>query len=225
MKQILPWIVVLGLVAGLGFLYSSNKKQTAEVKQLQEENQQLRAASEEAQKGQAQSQNDELTRLRKENEDLIRLRNEVRQLRDEKQQLTKQVQTVQNQAQNAQAQAQHAQAQMQALSATRGANPTPGQQLSPAEAEAFRARYGLAPGAAIDPLNTCINNLRQIDGAKQQWALEHKKPVNTLVAATDISPYLRGNALPTCPSGGTYTVNPVGTSPTCSIPGHVLPKQ
>ena len=27
----------------------------------------------------------------------------------------------------------------------------------------------------ISPMNACINNLRQIDSAKQQWALENHK--------------------------------------------------
>src|SRR5438445_13329061 len=49
--------------------------------------------------------------------------------------------------------------------------------------------------------NACINNLRQIDGAIQQWALENKKDSSATVAYTDISGYLK-NAV-TCPSGGT----------------------
>ena len=76
--------------------------------------------------------------------------------------------------------------------------------------------------------NACINNLRQIDGAIQQWALENNKITTAKVAYTDISTYLK-NAV-TCPSGGTtfadsYTVVDVATKPVCQkIPGtHVLP--
>src|SRR5512139_3161916 len=68
-------------------------------------------------------------------------------------------------------------------------------------------------------MNACINNLRQIDGAKQQWALETKQATNATPAITDISPYLR-NAI-TCPSGGgsatfgtSYTMGDVSTKPT-----------
>jgi hypothetical protein len=78
--------------------------------------------------------------------------------------------------------------------------------------------------------NACINNLRQLDGAKQQWALENGK-TNGVVTKNDITPYikldLKGN-LPKCPSGGTYTIGKVGDTPTCSLgttvtPIHVLP--
>jgi prepilin-type N-terminal cleavage/methylation domain-containing protein len=34
--------------------------------------------------------------------------------------------------------------------------------------------------------NACINNLRQIDGSIQQWALENKKSATATVAFTDI---------------------------------------
>jgi hypothetical protein len=70
---------------------------------------------------------------------------------------------------------------------------------------------------------SCINNLRMIDSAKQQWALEmHKRNTDT-PTAQDIAPYLPGGKLPACPEGGTYTIGAVGVKPTCSIPGHVLP--
>ena len=74
-------------------------------------------------------------------------------------------------------------------------------------------------------VNACLNNLRQIDSAKQQWALENKKPVSAPVSAQDIQPYLPNNALPVCPLGGLYALHTVGLLPTCSIPGHVLPQQ
>ena len=66
--------------------------------------------------------------------------------------------------------------------------------------------------------NACINNLRQIDGAIQQWALENKKGPNDGVAFTDISTYLKNSVI--CPAGGTtfgdsYTVKDVATKPLC----------
>ena len=73
-------------------------------------------------------------------------------------------------------------------------------------------------------MNACINNLRQIDGAKQQFALESQKPAGTLVSTEDLAPYFPGKVIPTCPGGGVYTLNHLGLGPTCSISGHVLPK-
>jgi outer membrane lipoprotein-sorting protein len=71
--------------------------------------------------------------------------------------------------------------------------------------------------------NACINNLRQIDAAKNEFALEKGKANGTIVTETDITPYLVGGKMPVCPSGGTYTIGKVGEKPTCSIPGHELP--
>src|SRR5450432_3156618 len=71
--------------------------------------------------------------------------------------------------------------------------------------------------------NACINNLRQIDGAKNEFALEKGKKNGDDVTEADIAPYIKGGVLPTCPSGGKYTIGKVGETPTCSIPGHALP--
>jgi prepilin-type N-terminal cleavage/methylation domain-containing protein len=76
-------------------------------------------------------------------------------------------------------------------------------------------------------MNACINNLRQIDGAKQQWALENHQPSTAAApASTVIAPYLgRGTSgsFPTCPAQGTYGINAISTAPTCSVANHVLP--
>jgi len=76
--------------------------------------------------------------------------------------------------------------------------------------------------------NACINNLRQIDGAIQQWALENNKTAAAAVVFTDISGYLKNSVL--CPSSGTtfansYTISDVSTKPLCKkVSGtHVLP--
>ncbi len=83
-------------------------------------------------------------------------------------------------------------------------------------------------------MNTCINNLRQIDGAKQQWALEQKQPATATPQKTDIDPYLgrAGNANNVvCPASGTggsfdgsYSINVLTIAPTCLIVSstHVL---
>jgi hypothetical protein len=74
--------------------------------------------------------------------------------------------------------------------------------------------------------NACINNLRQIDAAKNEWALENNKTNGTPVTEADIKPYIKLDAsgnLPKCPAGGTYTIGPIGQVPTCSVSGHKLP--
>src|SRR5215469_8040088 len=74
--------------------------------------------------------------------------------------------------------------------------------------------------------NACINNLRQIDGAKQQWALENHQISTAAPASTALMPYLgRGTAgsWPTCPAAGTYTIGTVSVAPTCNVNNHVLP--
>jgi hypothetical protein len=70
--------------------------------------------------------------------------------------------------------------------------------------------------------NACINNLRMIDGAKQQWALENKKTATDTPTRADLKPYLPKGELPVCPAGGTYTINPVNQLPECSHEGHSL---
>ncbi len=74
--------------------------------------------------------------------------------------------------------------------------------------------------------NACINNLRQIDGAKQQWALENKAAATSSPLITDIQPYLgRGTngTQPTCPSdsqssfGTSYTMGNLQVAPVCQI--------
>ena len=82
-------------------------------------------------------------------------------------------------------------------------------------------------------MHACIDNLRQIDGAVQQWALEFKKRSDATVAFTDIRDFLRGPLL--CPAGGTtfqnsYQLTTVTNKPVClkqptgSYP-HMLPPE
>ena len=69
--------------------------------------------------------------------------------------------------------------------------------------------------------NACINNLRQIDGAVQQWALEKGKGEEASVTIEDVLPYLRNRVA--CPSGGSdatantsYILSKVSAVPTCN---------
>ena len=70
-------------------------------------------------------------------------------------------------------------------------------------------------------LNTIYHNLRQIDSAKEQWALEHMKAVGTVVSdLTEIKDYLR-NGKVTDVIRENYVLNPVGTPPDAALPSGV----
>jgi prepilin-type N-terminal cleavage/methylation domain-containing protein len=72
---------------------------------------------------------------------------------------------------------------------------------------------------------TCINNLRQIDAAKQQWALETGQSGTATPGAASITPYLgRGAgslANVVCPIdsakafASSYTIGDTSTAPVC----------
>ncbi|MGO8836210.1 MAG: competence type IV pilus major pilin ComGC [Limisphaerales bacterium] len=85
---------------------------------------------------------------------------------------------------------------------------------------------------ATSQANACINNLRQIDAAAQQFALEnHKTTGDSINYPTDLTPYIKLNAnqsVPPCPAGGNYACATVGNNPTCDLsdtvtPNHILP--
>jgi hypothetical protein len=85
---------------------------------------------------------------------------------------------------------------------------------------------------ATSSVNPCINNLRQIDAAINEWALENKKTNGTPVTENDITGYIKLNSkgkIPPCPSGGKYTYGKVGDVPqiSCSLstltPPHIAP--
>jgi hypothetical protein len=215
LKPILPWLCVVALVVGMLILRSRGKATEAELAALREANQELnKARLENEDLKKIQTQVEELGRLRKDNEELHRLRNEVRQLREEKQQATKSAQTGQSPA-----------------GQTRGdgaAQPQLQRQLQQllAENERLRAENQQFQQTQVNAsANACINNLRILEGAKDQWALENKKGIGDTMSAQDLQPYLKNNAIPLCPQGGMYTLNAVGAVVTCSIPGHVVPPQ
>ena len=73
--------------------------------------------------------------------------------------------------------------------------------------------------------NACINNMRQIDSAVQQFLLETP---GQPVSAAGISPYIK-NGIPSCPTDNavytTFGDGTTGSDPACpgAQPGHVLP--
>lgn len=90
------------------------------------------------------------------------------------------------------------------------------------------AIVGLLAGIAMPPfvkaretsqLHACINNMRQIDSAKQAWALATSADNGTQTDADAVNEYLKNAATPICPAGGTYTYNAVDRPPECSRHG------
>jgi len=84
------------------------------------------------------------------------------------------------------------------------------------------SRQVLDASVAIIARKTCINNLRLIDDAKQQWAVDLAEPDNAVPTVKDLQPYFKDTGFPECPEGGTYSINAVNEVPTCSISGHAL---
>jgi len=94
---------------------------------------------------------------------------------------------------------------------------------------------------ATSQANACINNLRQLDEAADQFAIENHKRTGDTVTAGDIAPYLKlkssggphsvsdSTMLPTCPAGGAYSSAwSIGENPSCALgvtvtPAHVMP--
>jgi hypothetical protein len=92
-------------------------------------------------------------------------------------------------------------------------------------------------------VSDCINNLRNIEAAKNEWALINNKTTNDIPTWADIKDYIKRlerdkpylkfevdpeSGLPKCPSGGIYVIGKVGEVPTCSLgstitPNHILP--
>jgi len=70
--------------------------------------------------------------------------------------------------------------------------------------------------------NACINNMRQITGAVNEWSLETGQATGATVAMAELTPYIQlnsNNSIPGCPARGTYTLGLVGNLPqvTCSL--------
>ncbi|HSI73740.1 MAG TPA: prepilin-type N-terminal cleavage/methylation domain-containing protein [Fimbriimonas sp.] len=75
--------------------------------------------------------------------------------------------------------------------------------------------------------NTCVSNLKQLESAKEQWAMVNKKGATDTPTSTDLvgdatTGFLK--AYPSCPTGGTYTIGNMSTRPSCSksTDGHAL---
>ena len=202
-KTWVVWLLVVVFLASEILLFSANRQKDAALVSFHAEKEradQLQEQVDALKNSNAGMQGAEIARLRADNQDLPRLRNQVTQLQAANQKLSQQLNLTLTAAQQQQA------------------------QLEQIAAENQQARAAAQQADALAEHNACINNLRQIDAAKQQWALEKSKAADAIPTTQDLLPYFKDGVLPACPSGGSYTLNAVGELPSCSIAGHVLPQ-
>ena len=213
MKTIFPWLLAILLAGSLFFVFQNGREKEARLAELQKQVGELTTLQAEVEElRQSQISSNELARLRSEAAQVLKLRNENTQLKRE------------NATFNARKlRAEELQVETQ-LTPERIAQLVRENEQLRNEVQEFQIvrQREAEQGAINNPVNTCINNLRQLDGATDQWAIENKKATGDFVTAKDIEPYLK--KFPMCPSGGAYTIGPVGTSPTCTMPGHALPQ-
>jgi chromosome segregation ATPase len=203
LKRWFAWLCLALMLVAEIFLFRANHDKDAALVSLrdaQQENRQLTAALDELKNSNAGMQAAEILRLRKQNEIL-----------------TNQLATVQ--ADNDKL---HAESQQNAQHLTTARTALQLQQEHLAQLQTENQQIAAVQAATVQR-NACINNLRQIDAAKQQWALEKNKTTEAVPVAADLLPYLAGGTFPVCPSGGIYTINSCGDLPSCSITGHDLP--
>ena len=211
-KKLFPGICLLLLIISEVFWFSANRQKSLAQEQLNEAQQQV---------AKLQSQLDDLTnsgaaneaaetfRLRAENQDLPRLRSQIQQLQTDNSKLLAELSAAREAAGQRDAQLQEMETQNEQAQADQQAQ-------ADAQQQAIQQTI-------TQERNACIANLRLIYAAKQAWALDKSKTDSDVPTEQDLLPYLKGGVFPVCPAGGIYTIGAVGVSPTCSIPGHVLP--
>lgn len=203
LKRWFAWLcLALMLVAEIFLFRANHGKEVAltGLREAQQENRQLAGELAELKNSNAGLQAAEISRLRKQNEILTNklagLQTAADRLQQESGQNAQHLTTARTALQ---LQQEHL-AQLQ----------TENQQIAAAQAETLQR-------------NACINNLRQIDAAKLQWALEKNKPAEAVPTAQNLLPYFRDGIFPVCPAGGIYSLNAAAEEPACSLPGHALP--
>jgi methyl-accepting chemotaxis protein len=212
LKRWIVWLCLAVIVVSEFMLFRANQQRTEAVDQrnkYQHEADQARKDLDEFKASAAAAQGAEGDRLRRENQRLIQsltqLKDETNRLQKANQQLTQQLASLGKTAQQQQSRLQ------QWETASRQASAAVQQAQTQAQSRAETDR------------RACIANLKLIDVAKLQWALENNKTEDAIPTAQDLASYYKDGVVPVCPSGGVYTLNAVGQAPTCSIPGHALP--
>jgi len=209
LKRWFLWLCLAVVVVSEVMLFKANHQLTAAViarDTAQHDADKARADLEQFKASAAAAQGAEGDRVRRENQNLTQsitqLKSETNRLQKANLQLTQQLAAL----------GETAQQQQERL-----------QQWEAAGREARAAAQETQTQAVIER-NACIANLKQIDAAKLQWALENNKAEDAIPTPQDLLPYFKDGVFPVCPSGGTYTINAVALAPTCSIPGHALPQ-
>ncbi len=197
----MPGLVLIPVLCSL-LTSGCGSANEAELARLRQENQELRAANEELEK--LRKENREIQQLRKDNQEIHKLRADYQRF----QQLQRDFQKLQSQSQ----QLSNSVQQQQQITRRNAELQTQNQQLQGAIVQ--------NQSAAI--ANACINNLRIIEAGKEQWALENKKVKGAVPPTDGLKAYFKDNQVPACPAGGTYSINGVGISATCSLTGHRL---
>jgi chromosome segregation ATPase len=212
LKNWVLWLCVAALLATEIFLFVAKSQKDAAMVQLHESQQkvaQLQSDLDQLKNSSVAMLNAENARLRAENQGLSQKLAQAQstnsQMRGQNQKLTQQLEAAHSAVQQQQQQLQQIQAEAQPASPASESTTEPS-------------------ATAVNQINTCVNNLRQIDAAKQQWALENNKTADAVPTVQDLLPYFRDDLFPVCPSGGTYTINAASVPPACSVPGHVLPQ-
>jgi prepilin-type N-terminal cleavage/methylation domain-containing protein len=81
---------------------------------------------------------------------------------------------------------------------------------------------GFANARKTAQTNACIENLRQLNGAVQQYMMA-QATTNAPTAFTDLDVYFQNAAPTTGPAGGAYSLPATGSDvPTCPVADHVL---
>lgn len=70
-------------------------------------------------------------------------------------------------------------------------------------------------------LNSIYNNLRLVDGFKDQWALENRKASTATPSHDDLAPYFKNGKFPTPVVGETYELGAINESSRASLPANV----
>jgi len=96
--------------------------------------------------------------------------------------------------------------------------------------KALRTTYGSPQSThktrlrSFSARNACVNNLRQLDAAKEQWAMATGQPVHATSTAKDVAPYIKGGTENlTCPADPlenfrtSYAIHALGQDPVCKV--------
>jgi len=187
--------VIVGAGTPIVVQQQSVARLRAENQELRERSQQLEPVRERDQpRAGLRADPDELERLRKEVAELHRLRAEVARLRREKED-----------AARLQAENTRLNAHLKALTDRELQTQAALLDSSVKERETSQ-------------LNWIFNNLRILEGAKDQWALENKKGVGDTVTETDLLPYLKGSTMPSNVVGETYVLELIGNPAYATTP-------